>query len=149
MTQAPPAFSEVPTKSPQPARGKAGHMQQIVNAAHTPGEGARVQGDDLRPGQRGLAGGYLANPRLAKVHWQAGDRALPAPQVTVAGESVLWVDPAEIPPMTTSAGLAGRWPRGGTGSGHGLKLDRQAGPSSSLPLPRAMTRSARFVAAPR
>ena len=25
----------------------------------------------------GLEGGYLANPRLAKVHWQAGDRPCP------------------------------------------------------------------------
>jgi integrase len=45
----------------------------------------------------GIDGGYLANPRLAKVHWQAGDRALPEVTVSVAGESVLWVDPAEIP----------------------------------------------------
>jgi hypothetical protein len=45
----------------------------------------------------GLDGGYLANPRLAKVHWQAGDRLLPAPDVSVAGESVLWVEPGEIP----------------------------------------------------
>jgi integrase len=45
----------------------------------------------------GLDGGYLADPRLAKVHWQAGDRPLPAPRVSTAGESALWVDPAEIP----------------------------------------------------
>ncbi len=45
----------------------------------------------------GIDGGYLTNPRLAKVHWQAGDRALPAPRVSLAGESGLWVDPAEIP----------------------------------------------------
>ncbi len=45
----------------------------------------------------GLDAGYLANPRLAKVHWQAGDRPLPAPRVSTAGESALWVDPAEIP----------------------------------------------------
>jgi integrase len=31
------------------------------------------------------------------VHWQAGDRPLPAQRVTTAGESALWVDPAEIP----------------------------------------------------
>jgi hypothetical protein len=31
------------------------------------------------------------------VHWQAGDRPVPAQQVTVSGESALWVDPAEIP----------------------------------------------------
>jgi hypothetical protein len=41
--------------------------------------------------------GYLVNFRLAKVHWQAGDRLLPAPAVSVAGESAQWVDPAEIP----------------------------------------------------
>jgi integrase len=45
----------------------------------------------------GLDSGYLANPRLAKVHWQAGDRPLPAPRVSTAGESGLWVGPAEIP----------------------------------------------------
>jgi integrase len=45
----------------------------------------------------GIDGGYLTNPRLAKVHWQAAGRPLPAPRVTVAGESALWVDPAEIP----------------------------------------------------
>jgi integrase len=31
------------------------------------------------------------------VHWQAGDRPLPAQRVTVSGESALWVGPAEIP----------------------------------------------------
>jgi hypothetical protein len=45
----------------------------------------------------GVDAGYLVNSRLAKVHWQAGNRPLPAIQVTVAGESALWVDPAEIP----------------------------------------------------
>ena len=45
----------------------------------------------------GIDAGYLVNSRLAKVHWQAGDRLLPAPTVSVAGESAQWVDPAEIP----------------------------------------------------
>ena len=53
----------------------------------------------------GLEGGYLANPRLARVHWQAGDRELPAPRVTVAGEAALWVDPAEIPSSGDVGGL--------------------------------------------
>jgi hypothetical protein len=39
----------------------------------------------------GIAGGYLASPRLKEVHWQAGDRPLPAPQVSVGGESPLFV----------------------------------------------------------
>jgi ADP-ribosylglycohydrolase len=46
------------------------------------------------------AGGDIDTPCAivgGKVHWQAGDRPLPAPVVTVAGESALWVDPAEIP----------------------------------------------------
>ena len=64
----------------------------------------------------GLEGGYLANPRLAKVHWQAGDRPMPAPRVTVAGESALWVDPPRFPPTPTWPGSATRWPRGGTGT---------------------------------
>ena len=76
---------------------KTGHTQKIVNAAPTPGEGDRVHGMISALVSAGLEGGYLANPRLAKVHWQAGDRPLPAPRVSVAGESALWVDPAEIP----------------------------------------------------
>jgi hypothetical protein len=56
-----------------------GHMQQIVNAAPTPGEGGRVQGMISALVGAGLEGGYLANPRLARVHWQAGDRPLPRP----------------------------------------------------------------------
>jgi integrase len=76
---------------------RTSHMQKIVNAASTPREGARVQGMISAMVSAGFAGGYVANPRLAKVHWQAGDRQLPAPQISVAGESVLWVDPAEVP----------------------------------------------------
>jgi len=45
------------------------------------------------------------NSGLAKVHWQAGDRPLPPPRVTAAGESALWVDPAEIPADDDVAGL--------------------------------------------
>ena len=73
------------------------HMQQIVNAAPTPGEGGRVRGMISALVIAGLEGGYLASARLAKVHWQAGDRALPPPRVSVAGESMFWVDPAEVP----------------------------------------------------
>jgi integrase len=73
------------------------HTQAVVNAAPTAGEGNRVQGMISALVSAGLDGGYLANPRLAKVHWRAGDRAVPSPAVSVAGESMLWVDPAEIP----------------------------------------------------
>ncbi len=73
------------------------HMQQVVNAAPTATEGARMHGMISALVGAGVEGGYLANPRLAKVHWQAGDRPLPPPRVSVAGESGLWIDPAEIP----------------------------------------------------
>ena len=76
---------------------KTDHTQKIVNAAPTPGEGNRVHRMISALVSAGLEGGYLANPRLAKVHWQAGDRPLPAARVSIAGESALWVDLAEIP----------------------------------------------------
>jgi integrase len=76
---------------------KREHTQKIVNAAPTASEGHRVAAMISALVGAGIEGGYLANPRLAKVHWQAGDRPLPAPQVTVAGESRSWVDPAGIP----------------------------------------------------
>jgi hypothetical protein len=56
---------------------------------------------------RASRGGYLVNPILAGVHWKAGDRPLPAPKVTVAGESALLVDPSEIP-SSDDIGALGR-----------------------------------------
>jgi integrase len=76
---------------------KVEHTQKIVNAAPTPGEGARLQGTISALVSAGIEGGYLTNARLAKVHWQAAGRTLPAPRVSVSGESGLWVDPDEIP----------------------------------------------------
>jgi integrase len=74
-----------------------GQMQQVVNAAPTPGEGNRVRAMISALVSAGLTAGYLVNTRLATVHWQAGNRVLPEPSVSVAGESQLWVEPAEIP----------------------------------------------------
>jgi hypothetical protein len=76
---------------------KASHMQQIVNAAPTAGEGDRVREMVSALITAGIDAGYLVNSRLAKVHRQAAGRPLPAPVVSVAGESAQWVDPAEIP----------------------------------------------------
>jgi hypothetical protein len=47
------------------------HMQKIVNAAPTPGEGKRVRAMISALVSAGLAAGYLVNPRLASIHWQA------------------------------------------------------------------------------
>jgi hypothetical protein len=55
-----------------------GHMQEIVNSAPTAGEGDRVHGMLSALVGAGIEEGYLINPRLAMVHWQAGDRPVPA-----------------------------------------------------------------------
>jgi hypothetical protein len=73
------------------------HMQEIVNAAPTAGEGNRVHRMLSAMVSAGIKGGYLVNPMLSEVHWQAGDRPLPAAKVTAAGESAQWIAPAEIP----------------------------------------------------
>ena len=76
---------------------KTEHTQKIVNSAPTAGEGDRVHRMISALVTAGLDAGYIANPRLARVHWQPGDRLLPAVRVSVAGESAMWVDPSEIP----------------------------------------------------
>ena len=89
------------------------HTQQVVNAAPTAGEGARVAQMLSALVTAGIERGYLTNPRLSKVHWQAADRPLPATRMSMAGESVLWVDPAEIPAdddiMRLGRALAAGW----------------------------------------
>jgi integrase len=84
---------------------KTSHTQAIVNAAPTAGEGDRVRRMVSAMVSAGLDGGYLVNSRLAKVHWQAGQRPVPVPAVSVAGESGWWVDPAEVPSGGDVAGL--------------------------------------------
>jgi integrase len=85
---------------------KTRHTQAIVNAAPTAGEGERVRRMVSAMVSAGIDGGYLISSRLAQVHWQAGSRTLPVPAVSVAGESPLWVDPAEIPSTADVARLA-------------------------------------------
>ena len=72
-------------------------MQQIVNAAPTASEGDRLHRCLSAMVTAGIKGGYLTNPRLREVHWQAAGRPVPEPQASTSGESALWVDPAEIP----------------------------------------------------
>jgi integrase len=81
------------------------HMQEIVNAPATAGEGDRVRRVISALVSAGISGGYLLSPRLREVHWQAAGRPLPEPRVTVAGESGLFVDAAEIPSAVDVARL--------------------------------------------
>ena len=75
----------------------ADHMQQIVSAAPTASEGERLHRCLSAMVTAGIKGGYLTNPRLREVHWQAAGRPVPEPEPSTSGESALWVDPAEIP----------------------------------------------------
>jgi hypothetical protein len=50
---------------------KAGHVQQIVNAAPTAGEGDRVRRMISALVTAGIDAGYLVDSRLVKVHRQA------------------------------------------------------------------------------
>ena len=66
-------------RGPLPGHHDQAHAADRQRPAH-PGEGDRVQGMISALVTAGLEGGYLASERLAKVHWQAGDRALPPPR---------------------------------------------------------------------
>jgi integrase len=76
---------------------RTGDLQAAVSAAPTAGEGARVARAVSALVSAGLAGGYLTSPRLRLVRWQPAGRPVPPPAVSTAGESVLFVDPADIP----------------------------------------------------
>jgi hypothetical protein len=95
-------------------------MQQIVNAASTAGEGARLARCLSAMVTAGIAAGYLTSPRLKEVHWQAAGRAAPASQVAIAGESAQFVDPAEIPADADVARLGQALARGRRGDLHEL-----------------------------
>jgi integrase len=96
-----PVISAVPCQDITPA-----HMQQVVNAAPTAGEGDRVRRCLSAMTTAGLKAGYLTRPGLADVHWQPAGRPLPEPATSTAGESALWVDPAEIPAHADVTALA-------------------------------------------
>ena len=99
---------------------KAADMQRAVNAAPTPGEGARLHRCLSAMVTAGITGGYLTNPRLREVHWQPGNRPAPAPQVSMQGEAAQYVDPAEIPAAADVARLGRALAAGRRGDLHEL-----------------------------
>ena len=108
----PRSSARSPARTSRPA-----HMQQIVNAAPTAGEGDRVHGMLSALVAAGIEGGYLANPRLAMVHWQAGGPPAARPAGDRPGSRRCGSIPPRSRPTATSASSARRWPRAGTGSG--------------------------------
>ncbi|MGH3402149.1 MAG: tyrosine-type recombinase/integrase [Streptosporangiaceae bacterium] len=105
---------------------KVTHMQQIVNSASTPGEGSRVRAMISALVAAGISGGYLISPRLREVHWQAAGRPLPAPQVSVAGESSVLVDSDDIPTSEDVARLGHALATGRYGDRHELMTQTAA-----------------------
>ena len=75
----------------------AGHMQKIVNAAPTAGEGDRVHRMISALVSAGLEAATWLTRGWRGCTGRQADRPLPAARVSTAGESGLWVDPAEIP----------------------------------------------------
>ena len=99
---------------------KTADMQKIVNAAPTAGEGARLRRALSAMVTAGIAAGYLTSPRLREVHWQPAGRPVPAPPVTLQGESAQFVDPAQIPSAADVARLAQALAAGRRGDLHEL-----------------------------
>ena len=95
-------------------------MQQIINSAPTAGEGDRLHRCLSALVTAGIAAGYLTSPRLKEVHWQAGGRPAPGPQVAIAGESAQFVDPAQIPADADVARLGRALAAGRRGDLHEL-----------------------------
>ncbi len=105
---------------------KVADMQQAVNAAPTAGEGARLHRCLSAMVTAGITGGYLTNPRLREVHWQAGNRPAPGPQVSMQGESAQFVDPSEIPAAADVARLGQALAAGRRGDLHELMANTAA-----------------------
>ena len=105
---------------------KVAHMQQAVNAAPTAGEGARLHRCLSAMVTAGITGGYLTNPRLREVHWQAGNRPAPGPQVSMQGEAAQFVDPSEIPAAADVARLGQALAAGRRGDLHELMANTAA-----------------------
>jgi integrase len=88
----------------RPPRGKGARLHRCLSAMVT----------------AGIAAGYLTSPRLKEVHWQAAGRAAPGPQVSIAGETAQFVDPAQIPADADVARLGRALARGRRGDLHEL-----------------------------
>jgi integrase len=84
---------------------KVADMQEAVNAAPTEGEGARLHRCLSAMVTAGIRGGYLTNPRLREVYWQAAGRPAPGPQASTQGESAQFAGPRQIPAAADVAEL--------------------------------------------
>ena len=89
-------------------------MQQIVSAAPTASEGERLHRCLSAMVTAGIKGGYLANPRLREVHWQAAGLC-PSRSPARPGSRRCGSTRPRSPPPRISASSARRWPPGRRG----------------------------------
>lgn len=82
------------------------HMQKILNSQPTVVTGKLMYFTLSGIVKAGIAAGYLTNPRLAMIHWEAGGRKVSTPKVQRAGESNSFVDPRNLPTHEDVARLA-------------------------------------------
>ncbi len=94
----------------------AGHMQQIVNAAPTASEGDRLHRCLSAMVTAGIKGGYLTNPRLREVHWQAAAGPCPSRRPARPGSPRCGSTRPRSPPTPTSTASARRWPPDSAGT---------------------------------
>jgi hypothetical protein len=83
------------------------HVQQIVNAAPTADSGAKMRSMVRAVVKLGIDEGFLTNPRLGAVRWEAAGRPMRKGKVRLAGESKHFVDPRTLPGHRDVAILAG------------------------------------------
>ena len=89
-----------------------GHMQQIVSAAPTASEGERLHRCLSALVTTGIKGGYLTNPRLREVHWQAAGGPRPSRSPARPGNRRCGSTRPRSPPPRISASSARPWPPG-------------------------------------
>ena len=95
---------------------KVADMQKAVNAAPTAGEGARLHRCLSAMVTAGIRGGYLTNPRLREVYWQAAAGPRPARRAACRESPRSSSTPPRSPPTLMSPSSARPWPSGGAGT---------------------------------
>ena len=92
---------------------KVADMQQAVNTAPTAGEGTRLHRCLSAMVTAGITSGYLTNPRLREVHWQAAAGPRPARRSACKENPRSTSTRPRSPPPLTSPGSARPWPPDG------------------------------------
>ena len=85
---------------------KMADVQRLVNGESTAITGGKMMYTLKALVKTGYADGFITNPRLAEVHWQAGNRPMPPRKVQHASEAETFIDPRTLPAHPAVAALA-------------------------------------------